>query len=133
MIDAKEKTIQKPSVVVDLDGTIAREDSDDLVANEPQPGVQEALRRLRDAGFEVVVFTCRTNLNGTPRQGPEDDLDEIKAWLDHHEVPYDRIDLGYEGKPFGVAYVDNKAVHYDGGVGDWEKVVDLIMARNGHG
>jgi len=133
MIVASEKTIRKPSVVVDLDGTIAREDSEDLMANEPQPGVQEALQRLMDEGFEVVVFTCRTNTKGTPRQGVGDDVEEIKEWLAKHEVPYDKIDTGHEGKPFGVAYVDNKAVAYDGGVGDWEKVVDLILSRKNHG
>ena len=123
---------RKPSIVIDLDGTIAREDSEDLMANEPQPGVQKALQRLRDAGFEVVIFTCRTN-KGHPREDFGDHVEEIEEWLDKNGVPYDKIDEGYEGKPFGVAYVDNKAIHYDGGVADWEKVVNLIMSRSGNG
>lgn len=130
MFSAKAQA-NKPAAVIDLDGTIAREDSRDLMANEPEPGAREALQRLKDAGFEVVVYTCRTNSRSTP--DVEGEASNVKEWLDRHEIPYDRIDLGYEGKPHAQVYIDNKAMRYEGGAADWENVVDAIMAGVGHG
>ena len=132
MFSAKAQA-RKPAVVVDLDGTVARDDSDDLMSNEPQPGAREALRQLMDSGFDVVVFTCRTSRQGHPGLDASSEADEIKEWLEKNDVPYSRIDLGYDGKPHGVAYVDNKAIHYDGGEADWEKIVGLITSGGGHG
>ena len=123
---------RKPSIVIDLDGTIAREDSDDLMANEPEPGAREALQRLKDSGFEVVVYTCRTNSRSA--QDVDAEASNVKEWLALHEIPYDRIDLGYEGKPHAQAYIDNKAMRYDGGAADWDSIVEAILAGIGqHG
>jgi len=132
MFEARAQS-KRPAVVIDLDGTIARDDSDDLMANEPQPGVREALRHLMDSGFDVVVLTCRTSKQGQPGLDVSSEADEVKEWLDKHDIPYSRVDLGYDGKPHGVAYVDDKAIHYDGGSADWEKIVNLITSGAGHG
>lgn len=132
MLSSKAQS-HKPSIVIDLDGTIAKEDSEDLMANEPQPGAREALRQLMDSGFEVVVFTCRTSKQGRPGLDVASEADEVKEWLEKYDIPYSKIDLGYQGKPHAEAYVDNKAIHYDGGTSDWEKVVNLILSRAGNG
>jgi histidinol-phosphate phosphatase family protein len=69
--------LKKPAVILDRDGTLI---VDLIYLNEPDrieylPGVFEALRRLRDAGY---VFCVATNQSGVPR-GAVDvrNLDEI--------------------------------------------------------
>ena len=92
--------LKKPAVIFDRDGTLI---VDLIYLNEPDrieylPGVFQALRDLRDAGF---VFAVATNQSGVPR-GLVDvrNLDEIHArirakfagqgvdFLSFHSAPY---------------------------------------------
>ena len=119
--------VKNLDLVVDLDGTIAADDYPDI--GEPEPGVKESFEKLREAGFEIVILTCRlSRQDGRPQREIDEHLKKMKAWFKKHEIPYDRIDMGDKGKLFGVAYIDNKAFHY-GGKDDWESITKRLLAE----
>ena len=66
----------------------------------PLPSAREFLERLRDAGVTVVVLTSR--------EGSE----EIKAWFKPHNLPMPSKVTNK--KVPANAYVDDRAVHFDG-------------------
>jgi len=122
---AKKK---RKTIVVDFDGTIA-EDVPPPAIGRPMPGVKRALQRLVDAGYEVVVFTCRMTCDkGRTRADAEEQKQSITEWLDENEIPYTKIDDGFDGKPKALFYIDNKNLEYHGG-NDWEHLSSYILSQ----
>lgn len=102
---------RRPIVAVDLDGTLAQETKyfDEQTIGEPIPAMVEDVRRLKEAGCQICIFTCRDN----------DDV--VAAWLDAAGVPWDAINaqpIGFEGssKIFADVYWDNRALNADEGL-----------------
>ena len=121
-----QRSKRNPTVVVDFDGTIAADAFPSI--GDPEPGVREALGSLRDAGFEIVVYSCRLNRgDGRPLGEVEKHHAMMVDWLRENAIPYDKIDMGYDGKPRADFYVDNKAMHYGGG-DDWERIAGNILS-----
>jgi ribonucleotide monophosphatase NagD (HAD superfamily) len=124
-----QRSRRRRTLVVDLDGTIAHEEHEELKANEPMEGVREALQRLSDAGYEIVIFTCRMNRKDRPPYVMALQKAAIEDWLKSHQIPFDRIDEGYEGKPRGDFIIDNKALQYNGHPNDWENICNYVLSR----
>jgi FMN phosphatase YigB (HAD superfamily) len=98
------------TVCIDFDGTIVP--WGELFADkEPFPGVREAMHRLRDAGYRIVIFTSRLSdywLRLDPQaRGRLDQLEYISALLTRHGIPYDAITA--EKVP-AEYYFDDRAV-----------------------
>ena len=96
------------TIAVDFDGTLAAYDPKDYPKiGEPLPGMIDLLKKLKVEDWNIIVFTCRG-------------ADEVKAWLDSHEVPYHGInhDPGNprekSGKVMADVYLDDKAVRFMG-------------------
>lgn len=114
-------------LIVDFDDTIARDEYPDI--GSAMPGVKEALAKLKDAGFEIVIYTCRMTRNdGKPAGEAERQRKKIESWLDEQGIPFSRIEEGRDGKPHGRFYIDNKALHY-GGDDDWESIAAHILSK----
>lgn len=106
------------TLAVDFDGVIADYSQGFLgedVFGEPLPGAVESLRRLKDAGWLIIVHTAR---KPTPA---------LKAYLAAHQIPYDTINgdaivevadpLGNPledapRKPIADVYLDDRAVRF---------------------
>lgn len=84
---------------------------------EVLPGAREALSQLREAGWRIIIFTVRGNIDG------------IAEYLAEQELPYDYINENPaqpkdgSGKPFADVYVDDRAVTFRG---DWTQALDAI-------
>ena len=110
-----------PTLAVDFDGTIAhyRGYAGRGVFLDPIPGAADALRRLKAQGWDIVVFTCRT------------EEDELRAYLDAHAIPFDAINVGMDpamecsGKVYADIYLDDRAVTFR----DWSSAPDSVQAR----
>lgn len=110
-----------PTIAVDFDGTIAQYKgyAGKGVFLDPHPGAAAALRGLKDKGWNIVVFTCRTE---------EDDL---RGYLDAHGIPFDAINVGLDsrmecsGKVFADIYLDDRAVTFR----DWNSAPAAVQAR----
>jgi hypothetical protein len=92
-------------IAVDMDGTLAddMDGGDELMSSEPRRKAREVLSQLRDLGAHVIIWTAHHDLN------------EVIAWLNRWQIPYDRI----TPKVKAAAYVDDLAVS---AVDDWEDI-----------
>ena len=118
---------KKKILVVDVDGTIAREVKGEMAG--PMPGAKEALSKLKDAGYEIVIYTCRMTIDGdmTAKKAKRE-KEKIEKWFEENEIPYDRIDDGTKGKPIATFSIDNRNIEYHGG-NDWERICSFILSK----
>lgn len=124
-----ELTARKPTVVVDWDGTCVPNAWPER-PTEWLPGAKEALRELLDAGYNVQIHSVRLHyldvnmleLNPTRQE----DYDYVRGMLD--EAGLSEVGISPESKPPGVAYIDDRGVHFDG---DWRKAISALLNRQG--
>ena len=104
--------------VFDLDGVIAEENPKRLQSLAldrglwevyyweltPVLGVVDAIRKLRDEGHYVVIYTSRR----------ESDRNVTERWLESYGIPYDELVMN---KPRGQVYVDDRGYRFEG----WDK------------
>jgi len=113
-------------VAVDFDETIASK-AEYPEIGKPIKGVQEALKRIQEAGYKIRIYTCRMNghnLEEEGEKGYQAHKKRIEDYLEKYEIPYDDIADSEEGKIFAEFYVDDKSVEFDG---SWEKVLKKIL------
>ena len=97
------------TVVFDFDGVIHSYTSgwkgETKIPDPPVPGIQEALKEIHDAGYEVVVVStrCKTVLGRMA----------IENWLDMYGMTQE-VDKVCKEKPPAIAYIDDRAICFDG-------------------
>ena len=110
--------MSKQTVVFDFDGVIHSYTSpwfgEAIIPDPPVAGIREAIRDIRDAGYEVVVVStrCRTPLG----------VQAISQYLREWEIEVDHI---LADKPPAVVYIDDRAICFDGHP---EKLLSQIFA-----
>lgn len=97
------------TVVFDFDGVIHSYTSgwqgEDAIPDPPVPGIRKALKEIHDAGYEVVVVSTRcATIKGHGA---------IEAWLYDNGLR-EYIDKVCKEKPPAVAYIDDRAICFDG-------------------
>jgi hypothetical protein len=120
-IAEKYKAYQRANreVCVDFDGTLAQWAYPDL--GPPTPDSHEAMRRLQEMGYRIIVWTSRMSPQVYTREERDDTFYKIKNWLDIYSMPYDEIDRGDTGKRLSAMWIDDKAIQY---TGCWDKVIE---------
>lgn len=108
----------RKTLAVDFDDTISTNDIWPK-AGAPKDGVREALTSLIEK-FEIVIYTCRMNLTNANRSFH---LSEIKNFLKKHQIPYDKIDMGLEGKILADFYIDDKAIAFED---NWAEISEAL-------
>lgn len=117
-------------VVIDFDGTIAEDAYPDI--GDPMPGAKRAIEELAEAGFEIVVFTCRLTLDDERSSAEiKEQRAMVENWLREHDIPFDELYDGRQGKPHASYYIDNKSLNYGGHPGDWEALSKYVIATEG--
>jgi len=114
---------KKQRIVVDFDDTIAHDKGSEI--GSPMPKVREALTSFKEAGYDVIIYSCR--LTSRSDREREQEKERMTKWLNEHEIPFTEIDDGTHGKPISEYIIDNKALNYGGHEGDWEKIVRDIL------
>lgn len=97
-----------PQALIDFDETISQGPGRNI--SDPFPGVKEALQKLRANGIQIIIDTVRG------------DIDNVKEYLDHFEIPYDYInynpyqspEVDSETKLKGDIRVDDRAITFEG-------------------
>jgi hypothetical protein len=118
----------RPTVVVDWDGTCVPSAWPDR-PTEWLPGAEKAINDLLDYGLVVQIHSTRLHaFEGdykTPNTTRKEDYDYIRKMLD--TAGFTSVGIIEDSKPGAVAYVDDKAIRYEG---DWQAVVDQITMPN---
>lgn len=101
----------KRTIACDLDGVIAEYDhfkGIEIIGN-PIKSVIDDLKKEKDSGSVIIVYTARVNTQANPDYTVDDLVGIVKNYLDKNEVPYDTIWQGV-GKPMADEYWDDRAV-----------------------
>jgi len=88
------------TVMVDLDGVLCTEEVFlERPLAEPIAGAAEALRKLRAAGYVVVIYTARG----------WGEYRVARKWLEDHGFEYDGLQMG---KPVADVWIDDRAIRF---------------------
>jgi hypothetical protein len=110
--------VTKPlTLAVDFDGVIANYDGWEGEGSfgEPRQDVIEALYRLKEEGWKIIVYSCRS-------------ADQIIPYLVSNSIPFDEVNENSNDKTAGpkisaTVYWDDRACYYSG---DASKDLDII-------
>jgi capsule biosynthesis phosphatase len=100
-------------LVLDLDGTITRDDATRGYADkEPNHDVVARIREYKALGFTIVVHTARSMRTFQNSVGliSAHTLPVIVDWLEAHDIPYDEIHVGKPWCGTEGFYVDDNAI-----------------------
>lgn len=109
---------QKQTVVFDFDGVIhsytsgwkgATEIPDPMV-----PGIMDAIKELRENGYEVVVVSTRC--------ATVEGMTAVETWLSDHGIFVDGVKAE---KPPAIVYIDDRAICFDGNT---EKLLEKVKS-----
>ncbi len=110
-------------IAIDFDGTLHTGEWPSI--GEPMPYAADTLRRLRDDGHYLIIWSCR---EGAPQTA-------MVNWLLENRIPFDRLNdhhpeiakkYGYAArKVFADLYLDDKQL---GGLPDWETILGMVRA-----
>ena len=120
-MEKKEKRIKnfdsaRKRISVDFDNVIHRYSKgfrDGSIYDKPVKNAIEGIRRLQNAGFEVVVFTSKTPL-GEKRN------EEIREWLKKYGL---ELEVTWIKKP-SLAYIDDRGIRFEG---NWKSIVSYFI------
>lgn len=101
-------------IVIDLDGVICKlkKPSESYSDVEPNEGIIELLKGLKDQGHVIIIYTarhmktCKGNVNEVINKIGKITEDWLKKW----NVPYDEL---HYGKPHADIYIDDLAITFN--------------------
>lgn len=119
---------RRGTIVVDLDGTICEHRYPAF--GEPIAGAREALQRLKEAGYWIIIHTVRTSsyYQQVQMYSPEVNSPEVvSAYLKRHQIPFDEIWL--HDKPVAMAYIDDRGMRLvgDNKKSNWKEIADTLL------
>lgn len=110
----------KETVVFDFDGVIHSYKSGwcgiDNIPDEPVDGIGDLLKRIKDAGYRIVIVSSRCS--------SEKGIDAIKKWLKKYDL-YQYIDKISVEKTAASVYIDDRAICFKG---ETEGLYDQIVS-----
>ncbi len=107
-------------ICIDLDGVICklRGTNGDYSSLEPVPGAVECIKRLKEEGHYIIIYTARRMRTHSGNVGKiMADIGKVTLdWLAKYNIPYDEIVFG---KPWADVYIDDNAVRFE----SWDKLM----------
>jgi hypothetical protein len=88
------------------------------IINDMIPGADIAIQKLKNMGFEIVIFTTR--VSPSFNQNYEEEEMKVAEFLDSKNIPFDNITA--EKLP-AVAYIDDHAIEFKK---DWTSTLEQI-------
>ena len=101
----------RKTIAIDFDGVIHKYSKgwqDGSIYDEPVEGTLEAIKKLQELGFLIIVFTTRKN------------TEVVSGWI------YKKMGLLLSvtnEKPMAVAYIDDRGIRFE----DWDTTIDKLI------
>lgn len=115
-------------IAVDFDNTLFTNKFPEV--GDPVPGAAKYMKKLKDAGHVLMIWTCRMNAGFHSDDSIQKDLEQIVSKMTEHGIPYDEIVHGEPGKLMADIYVDDRALGCPLRVWKGHPVVDWQQAYN---
>lgn len=112
----------KDKIAVDFDGVLhgySKGWQDGSIYDKPVPGAKEAMLKLKEMGYFILIFSTRGN--STYRKIGTDPKSAMENWLKKHEIAFDEICT--TGKPRAKMYIDDRAINFSG---KWEETIEEV-------
>ena len=127
--DEDEWRFPRRRILLDFDGTLGP-----MVfpkpLGKPYLGVVDAIRRLREAGFEVIIFSSRLWPGWKAIDGEafwQAKIDEMTDWLTEHEIVVD----GFTHEKIPAMWiVDDRAVNPNQFTDGFAGLVEFVMRQD---
>lgn len=108
--------------MIDFDGVIHTYDNgwqDGELYGKPIKGSKEAIDKLKDMGYEIVIFTTRASRE---INGPETDklISNLEDYLKENEIHFDDITAEKLTAEF---YIDDKGIRFEN---NWNEIMNKI-------
>ena len=121
---------KKGIICVDFDGTIVEHDYPRI--GEPLPGAIETLKDLKEAGWALILWTCREDQGyDISKQYLQFAIDFLKdhgvEFDGHNETPMEfefRSEKHHRRKAYAQIYIDDRNL---GGFPGWNVVRELLL------
>lgn len=99
-------------LIVDLDGTITKADTNDYINVSPNLAVIKQLRHYKELGYSITIHTARNMRTYKGNVGKINifTLPIITTWLEKHQVPFDEILVGKPWCGHDGFYIDDRAI-----------------------
>lgn len=96
-------------VAIDFDGVIHSYKTpwveDHVIPDPPVDGIDTALEALYNEGYIIVIFSSRARSARA--------IEAMWCWLVEYDLSKYIYDISYE-KPVALAYIDDRAIYFDG-------------------
>jgi hypothetical protein len=127
--------MSKGVLCIDFDGTLVKHAFPRI--GEPMPLAFEVLKELKEAGWKLILWTCREDEGyKIDRQYLKDAVDFCKK----HGVEFDAVnetikeeefrpENGKNRKPYAHYYIDDRNI---GGFPGWEVIRQIILKNKKH-
>lgn len=113
--------MEKLTIAIDFDGTLCIGNNFPLIG-EPRLWLIEIVRKLKQDGHKLILWTCRENHGGAYYEN-KNYLDEAVAWCSSHGIEFDAVNQNInEAKYPNVKfcrkiacdwYIDDKAIIFN--------------------
>ncbi len=105
-----------PRLLIDFDRVIHKYSQgfkDGSIYDDPVPGAIEALKKLQEAGYEVIVFTAKSQLGQKRNKA-------IKKWLEKYGLKNIKVT---STKLSARAYIDDRAIRFT----NWRDILSYFI------
>ena len=112
---------KEATIAIDFDGVIHQYSKGfqglDNAYDPPMPGAWEALEKLKDRGYRLIIVSSRP-------------VEPIKQWLDKYEMAHFFDEVSNTKHP-AKYYIDDHAIRFPKGKPEpWQSVIDFIDGDN---
>ena len=125
MVDEDKDIITKITkrIMVDFDGVIHdyKNGWDNGKLGGINPDTSESIKKLKNDGFEIVIFTSR--IINSDNELRDKEIEKVSQFLKKHDIPFDKITS--EKLP-AFAYIDDNAIQFKK---DWSDVLEQIKNK----
>jgi histidinol phosphatase-like enzyme len=121
--DSKQKIENSKNIAIDFDGVIhkcSRGYFDGTVYDDPIDGSLDSLRKIKNMGYNIVIFSCKSR-SDRPKVNGIDGTQMIWEWLAKHGVDHLVSDVVSE-KPRAAIFIDDKGYRFQ----NWEDTIAFV-------
>tara|TARA_A100001201_G_scaffold140327_1_gene133319 strand:- start:2895 stop:3302 length:408 start_codon:yes stop_codon:yes gene_type:complete len=125
--DKIQKVENAKNIAIDFDGVIhdcSKGYHDGTVYGDPLPGAFESIKLLKQKGFNIVIFSCKSRSDRPPVNGKMG-TEMVWDWFEKYNMKEFISDVVAE-KPRAICFIDDKGVRFQ----NWKQCLNDLKNLN---